>query len=239
MRQKLAIAGITFITAIALVFGAFKVGFASSDAGQTRADTGQGKITVSGEGKVKARPDTAYIDLGITTRNTSVSSAQQQTASKMNSMLKKIKALGIRSKDIRTSDYNIYRDDQTNVFVVTSDVTVTVRDIQKSGKLLDEAIRAGANNVNGISFGIEDRAKLEQQARQKAMQDAHNKASQLAGFGGLQILHPISITENQGGGIVQPYAMASSAKMAPGASTPVQPGQMDIIINVEVTYATK
>lgn len=238
MRNKLWVGGITLVAAVALVLGIYGAVFATNGAQASQVQS-KGKISVSGEGTVHARPDTAYITLGFTGRNTSVTAAQQEAARHMDAVISKVKSLGVADKDIQTTGYDIYRDDEHNVFVVSNTVTVTVRDIQKSGKLLDEAVKAGANSLQGVGFGIENKSDLEKQARQKALENARQKAAQLAQFGGVQLGKPVAISEDVGD--IRPYPVevntAAGGASSSDARTPVEPGQMDVTVHVQVSYA--
>ncbi len=202
---------------------------------QTPTERREG-ITVSGEGTVEARPDTAYITLGFTAENQSVGIAQKEAAEKMAAIVEKLKALGIAEKDIQTANYSIYRDQQRKLFVVSNDVRVVIRDILSSSKLLDGAVAAGANSVHGISFGIENRTVLEKQAREKAMQDAREKATELARLASVTLGGPTAISEVTPQGPVV-YAEAMARDSAAGSRTPIETGELTVRMNVQVTYA--
>lgn len=257
MGAKRWAGAVTLAMAVALALGIYGAGLARSAeppttqevSGKTAgcADCGPGPgrvvktmadggISVSGEGSVDGRPDTAYINLGFQARNTSLSAAQQEAARKMNDVLTKIGALGVAEKDIQTSNYDIYREEQHDVFVVSNSVSVTVRNIGSAGELLDRAVAAGANSVNGISFGIEDRTALEKQARETAMAAARSKAAELARLGGVKLGKPVSISEGTAPPPPVMYEMARAAAPA-DAATPIEPGQMKVTINVQVKYA--
>ncbi len=193
-------------------------------------------ISVSGEGMVEARPDTAYITLGFTAENQSVGIAQKEAAQNMSAIVEKLKALGIAEKDIQTANYSIHRDQDHNRFVVSNDVRVVIRDVQASSTLLDGAVAAGANSVHGISFGIEDHTVLEKQARGKAMQDAREKATELARLASVTLGGPTAISEVAPPGPVV-YAEAMARDLAAGSQTPVEPGELTVRMSVNVTYA--
>ena len=64
---------------------------------------------------------------------------------------------------------------------VSNMVQVTIRDMTKVGDVIDTAVKAGANNVWGISFSLENTDDLEDQAREAAVKDARARAESLAG----------------------------------------------------------
>jgi len=198
-----------------------------------------GMIQVSGNGTVEGKPDTAYISLGFQGADASVVVAQQQAASQLNAVIARLKELGVAPRDIQTSGYNIWREEKTEQtaarFVVSNTVQVVVRNVASSGKLLDGAVQAGANSVQGISFGIEDRTALESAARQKAMASADAKAQELAKLGGVQLGKAIYIVEGDTGGGPVPLMGAPAADMAREV-TQIEPGQLSVQISVTVKY---
>ncbi|MDP9381394.1 MAG: SIMPL domain-containing protein [Chloroflexota bacterium] len=233
------------VVAAALALGLYRAGAASELQRPQQQEVGQvsqqttGGITVSAEGSVDAPPDTAYLNLGFTAENTSLQPARQEAAAKMSAVIEKIKQLGVAPKDIQTASYNIWRDQERGVFVVSNDVRVVVRNVASASKLLDSAIAAGANNVQGVSFGIENRAALEAQAREKALQQARSKAAELARLGGVTLGGPVAISE----GVAMPIPMYAADAATGGAgraeSSPIEPGQLAVNITVQVTYAIR
>lgn len=243
MRNRQLLGMTAGVMAFVLALGIYSVGAARPDipevaaVGQAATTTGGG-ISVGGEGSVDGRPDTAHINLGFTAENASVEKAKAEAAQKMNAVLNRIKALGIAARDIQTSNFNIWRDTERKVFVVSNDVSVTIRNINSTSKLLDGAVVAGANSVSGISFGIEDRTTLEKQAREKAVADAKAKATELARITGVGLGAPTAISEGAAS-LPIVYPGARDQAMAGEKSTPIEPGQMKVSVSVQVTYAIR
>ena len=115
---------------------------------------------------------------------------------------------------------------------------MTVRDIDSVGDVVDAATAAGATNVNGITFRVDDPTAAEAQAREAAVADARAKADQLAAAAGVTITGVLTMSES-GGQAPQPIyferEMAAGAAMDT-AATPVQPGQVELSITVYVQY---
>lgn len=198
-----------------------------------------GSISVAGTGTAQGKPDTAYVTLGFGSRDESLLAAQKQTAEKMAAVLDRLRRSGVAAKDIQTSQYTISRNQKKKLFNVSNRVLVTIRDIDSAGRLLDGAVHAGANNVQGITFGIQDRAALDAEARRAAMADAKRKAATLAREGGVAVGEPISISE--GAGLYEdPYlAQTGGGGGGGGYETPIQPGQLTVSIGVQVRYAIR
>lgn len=196
----------------------------------------RGGITVSGEGTVTARPDTAFVTLGFSAQHSSVAAAQREAAQKMSAVVEKLRALGIAARDIQTTNYSIYREQERGLFVVGNDVRVVVRDVGASSGLLDGAVAAGANTVRGISFSVEDRAALERRAREGAVRDARARAGELARLARVTLGGPTAISEVAPPGPVA-YGEAMARDSAAGSQTPIEPGELTIRMSLQVTYA--
>jgi len=211
------------------------------------ADTASGNphiISVDGTGRVKIHPDVADLSVGVLVQRDRAGDASADAASEMSKVIEALKAQGIAEDDIQTTtlsldpvyDYN--RDPATLTgYNATNIVTVTIRDLTKVGTTIDAAVEAGANNVGGLTFRLDDTSKVETQARDAAMADAKATAEQLAAAAGTKITGVISITET-GGSVPMPiyYGEAAAGAMR-DASTPVQAGNVEIDVTVSVVYS--
>ncbi len=121
---------------------------------------------------------------------------------------------------------------------VNNQVSVTIRKIEDLGKILDAVVAAGANNVYGINFGVDDPAAFQQQARAAAVKDAQDKAGQLAKAAGVTLGKPMSISE----GVASPVPVFRSAP-APagmgGAEVSIETGELEIAVTVQIQFATQ
>lgn len=208
-------------------------------------------ISVAGEGKVTAAPDVANIALGVSVLAPTVAEARQQAAASLDAMLATLKNNGVAEKDIQTSQLSInpeydYRNNETILrgFRVQNSVNAKIRNIDSTGKVVDEAVEAGGNNaqIQGISFTIDDPSELQEQARKAAVEDAKRKADVLASAAGVSVGGPISISE--GALVVPPIyydgaGRAAADTAAPLPETPIQPGELDVSISVTVVWAIK
>jgi uncharacterized protein YggE len=188
----------------------------------------QRTITVTGTGKVTLTPDMAYISIG----------AQAVVAA--------IKGFGVADKDIQTTNFSIYPQQQFDttgkqtgiIYVVNNTVYVTVRDLNKLGNLLDSTVSSGANNIDSIQFDVADKTGALSQARLAAVADAKKQADELtkATNVGLGVVQSISYYDSTAPITIQ-YAKAD---MAAGAgSVPVQAGSMQISTTVTIVYGLK
>lgn len=205
-------------------------------------------IAISGQGKVTGIPDIATISVGLQTEKPDVKSAQTENTTKMNRLIANLKNLGIESKDIQTSYYNIYPQyDWTSGkqilrgYQVSQGVTVKIRNLSKIGEILASAGEGGANQVSGLSFNIDDPEALRQEARVKALENAKEKADALAHVAGVKLGEIVSFSEYAETPIpmYKSYSDMGGIGGGEGAAPTVESGSMDIVINVTVSYEIK
>jgi uncharacterized protein YggE len=201
------------------------------------------QVSVLGHGEVKARPDTATIQIGIDTEAANAKDALAQNNTQAQALQQKLAELKIDTKDIQTSNFSIsptYGNDgrQVTGYRVSNIVTVTIRNLDSAGTLLDQVVQAGANNIYGISFSVADTQKLMEQARQAAMADAKVRATQLATAGGASVGDVLIISENVSAPPV-PMPMLDRAAAQGAPSVPVQAGEQSISIDVQATFALR
>ena len=206
-------------------------------------DTTSG-ISVSGTGRVQAKPNIATTNLGIEVTSATLADAMTQANAKMAAIIDKVKSFGVAEKDIQTSSFNISpvtnqprqgESPKITGYRVSNQVNVTIRKIDDVGKILDGVVAAGANNVYGISFSIDDPTPYQQQARAAAVKDAQDKAGQLAKGAGITLGKVISISE--GGGSPVPILRTAATFAAADAAVPIASGQMDISVSVDMRFA--
>ena len=119
---------------------------------------------------------------------------------------------------------------------MTNVVRATVRKIANVGKVLDAGLDAGANNVQGVSFGLEKRAPAEETALTEAVREARRKAEAMARAAGVRLGSILEINSAFEG---RPMPMAGfGGEMAMArVATPVSPGELDVNANVTLIFA--
>ncbi len=232
-----------------LAIGLLAAAFAGPVAAQAQTDTEDTvrSISVNGVGLVKAEPDVADINLGVTAQGEDAKSASQAAAKAMEAVIAALIDAGIAEKDIQTSSISLnpvydWDNDPPTIegWEAGNLVNVTVRDIATVGDVVDAATAAGATNINGITFRVDDPTAAEAEARSAAVADAKAKADQLAADAGVTITGIISISES-GGQTPQPLyferdTMAMAEAAGDMAKTPVLPGQVELSISVFIQY---
>ncbi|MGE5623764.1 MAG: SIMPL domain-containing protein, partial [Methanocella sp.] len=194
-------------------------------------------IAVAGEATAKADPDRAEFTLGLESRGATAREAQTKNAGTMEKVVAALVGAGIDRKDIRTSAYNltpVRRWDQksgreiTEGYQVTSLVTATTGETARVGALVDTAVNAGANTVQGVAFSVADQGKVRQQALAQAVADARNRAQQMASAAGVRVGKITAMTDAT---VEAPVVYASKDRLldtVATAQTPVEPGQVRV-----------
>ncbi|NPV08575.1 MAG: SIMPL domain-containing protein [Anaerolineae bacterium] len=247
--RAFAATAITSLLVIALVLAgsSLSVGTAAQ-AQDTAAPSATRFITVVGQGKTNVEPDIATLNLGVQTKAAKVDEAMSENTAIMDAIMEALLAAGIEEKDIQTTSYNIYLDEGYRapdvepepVYRVSNMVLVKVRDLEAVGEVLDAAVAAGANQIYGISFTLEDWSEAEAEARAEAMADARARAEELAGLAEVEVGEVLSISEVVGG--TAPYAASYGVALeraAMGGGGAIAPGELEYSTRIQVTYALR
>ena len=203
-------------------------------------------VSVSGHGQVNVPPDTASVSIGIDVIQPTLAKAQTQATAQATALIEALKAAGIADEDIQTAYFsvNIVRDysengnpTQITGFEIINQLQLTVRDIDMLGDLLDEAVNAGANSINGVTFYFDDQTAAASEARKLAVEDARTKAEELAAAAGLTLGPVVSIAEGTVSPMPPPmYGGAGGGMAKAEAAVPVQPGSSTIAVDVSMTF---
>ena len=199
-------------------------------------------LTLSATGEVHPAPDMATISLGVAVTAPTAADAMKQDAARMTGVIAALRAQGVAERDIKTANVGVQPDyafpanqpRQLTGYQASNQVTVTVRDLARLGAVLDGVAAGGANEINGVSFGLKDPVAAEDAARVQAVAALKAKADLYAKATGYALGRLLSLSE--GGGyaptLPRPVAMMAAAKMA----TPVEVGELDVRIEVNGVY---
>ena len=211
----------------------------------------QRTLSVNGAGQVSVTPDIAYIYIGVHTEKGSASDAVDENNKVANRVIQALKDAGVDAKDIRTDYFSIWPFDKYDsmtgmptgekYYGVDNTVYVTVRDLNSLGSLLDDAIAAGATTINSIQFDVADKESALVEAREAAMQNAKDQATELATLAGLEVgeIQNISFYDSSPYPMYGGYGMGGGGGDAYGNNIPIQPGQMTLQVTVSLTYVLK
>lgn len=216
--------------------------------GAPAADSARDSIAVSGFGEATGTPDMATVQLGVETRADSIAQAVETSNQTVERVTQALLDFGIAANDIQTTNFNVwYQEDfepmtgqptGERTYHVDSTVRVIVRDIGRVSQTIQAGLDAGANNVFGLSYGIDDTAELEAAAREQALQDARDRAGQLASSLGLTLGEPLMVSELVGGSVVSLAEVGLARGLGGGGGgPPLSPGELTVSIQVDVMYA--
>lgn len=202
----------------------------------------QRSLVVTGTGKVELAPDIVTVNLGVQTVGKDIAQVVAENNRRSQGVQQAVMGLGVASEDVRTISFNISPQAQYDengkptgetVYWVDNTITVRLRQIDQLGRLLQAAVDAGANSIQGVSFSVDDPSAAEDEARQLAMQDARARAEMLAQATGDTLGAPLTISASVY--VPSPYA----AGIGGGGGVPVSPGMTEVQVQVFVTYELK
>lgn len=201
-------------------------------------------ITVVGEGDVEVQPDLANVSLGVTTEAETASAALAENNQRMAQLLKTLRGLNIPDKHVQTSNFNVnpkqsYDRDRREPpkivgYTVTNQVSVKVLEVSRLGAILDAVVQAGGNRVQGVGFSLAEPKPHMDQARRKAVADAHDRAQLYAGAAGVKLGAPLLIQEQSAS---VPRLFLGTEVRAAAAEVPIAQGEQTLSARVTVTYA--
>lgn len=206
----------------------------------TKTDT----FSVTGTGKVTVTPDIATVNVGVQAQGNTVKAVQDQLNKNINAVSAAVKSAGVDAKDIQTSGYNInpmydYNGGSQRItgYQASSNLTIKVRAIDKANAVIDAATAAGATNVGGITFDVDNKTAAQNQARELAVADAKSKAENAAKMAGFSLGKIINYSEDFGNA-PRPVLMMAAADKAGGAGAPtqVETGSNEIDVTVTLSY---
>lgn len=203
-------------------------------------------LNVSGSGKVVLAPDTATFYVEIYTEAKEAAQAQSDNAAVTSAVTVAILAAGVAEKDLQTYNVNlseIYNYEKTP-YVITgysmrTTLFVTVKNIDSTGKVMGDAIAAGATGTRDLSFTVSDTSGAYQQALQAAIADAAGKAKAMAETLGVTLSTvPVSVTENSASEPIIYENPGGKQEMADdaGVEMPISTGQITVTARVGVVY---
>ena len=202
-------------------------------------------INVTGDSTIKVVPDLAYISVGVTTQDKDSQTALANNNKLSQAVIDAVKSFKVDSNDIQTGSFYIsplYNyDEKTGVssiygYSISNTITVTVRNLDNLGKILDAAIKAGANNSTGVSFDFSKKSEKYLEALKLATENAKKEAEAIASAFGGKNLAVVEITENNNNYAIPYYDNRASAPMEE-SSVPVEKGEISISASVTVKYS--
>jgi uncharacterized protein len=219
-------------------------------------DTVQSVVSTSGTATVKVDPDKVTVTIGVDTQGLTAEEAATKNAELMDKVIAALKELGVTDDQISTSWYNVYPiydyrsppcieiypqppdcapKSEITGYRASNSLSVTLDADEDVGKVIDSAVKAGANNVNGVYFFVSD--ERQQEIREglikQAIENARSRADKAADAVSMNITGVKSINLND---VYFPVFYKDFAAESTGASTPILPGQQQVTMTVQITF---
>jgi hypothetical protein len=181
------------------------------------------------------------VTLGVNTQSDDAAKAAKDNAGITNAVIAAVMKAGIAKSDIETTNYSVnpimdYKKSPpvTVGYGVSNQIRLTIRDLARVGSIIDIGVKAGANNVQGVDFSIENDTELRGRALVKAIVQAQSKAQVMASAAGVKLGRLISMSEAGG---YTPRPMLASYAKSEAAPTPIIPGELTVSASVTMVYA--
>ena len=223
-------------------------------------------VSTSGTATTEVRPDQLSVTVGVETNSTTAQEAVILNANLTTQLVEAVRGLGINENQIETSSYSlspIYEyivPPQTCIEIYppppgcetrqerigyrasnTVTVTLDVDSELNAGQVIDAAIGAGANRVDGIVFFLSP--DTQQQIRDTLIRDAIANARQRANIAAEALAMTISGVQSA---TLNPidfpvYSVnlregAAAQADSVSAPTPILPGQQEVSTTVSVVF---
>jgi len=215
------------------------------------ADDGKGlpdhgtRLDIVATGHVQRTPDIATISAGVVTQASEAGKAMAANADRMAATIAALRKAGVADRDIQTAQVSLqpqyrYGDNQPPVltgYQVSNRVTLRLRDLKNAGRILDALVAAGANQIDGPSFGLDKPEAALDEARTQAIATARARAELYAKAAGLKVVRIARISETDGGqSPIRPMPMMAMAVRGKAADTSVEAGEQELSVTVSVSF---
>lgn len=224
-----------------LMMGVFSGGGTTPAVSAQQTQTEDGTISVTGQGQVTREPDVARAQIGVERTGEDLGEVLTEANESMDAVISALTDMDIPEEDIQTQVFSIQveRDHQAEDrpitgYTVINRVEVTVEPLEQISEVIEEAVSAGANQVGNIAFVVEDREAAIRQAREQAIENAHETAEHLAELADVSLGSIVSISESAAGA---PPPVPEAVGGAGDAAPPIEPGQQTVGLSVHVVYS--
>lgn len=206
-------------------------------------------LSANGTGVEHTAPDMAVVTLGVLSRAATARDALDANNADMDEVIQSVRGQSIADKDISTTGFSINpvysrppqprpgerpAEPKIVAYQVSNQVRIVVRDIDKTGAVVDAAVTSGANQAGSINFDISDRQALADKAIAAAIADAKRKAELMAEAADVRLVRVLSVNANEGGG--GPVFRLEARAASPAADVPVMGGELSVSANAQLSW---
>lgn len=225
-------------------------------------------LSLTAEGRSRRTPDLAMFTAGVVTQGRTAAEALAENNRRMQAVVAALRRAGIAERDIQTSSLNLnprYSNPERDAMIraresrepyippaepappqiigyeARNNVQVRVRRVSEMGRIIDTLAAAGANEVHGPAFTMDEPRAALDEARTAAVAEARQRAELYARAAGMRVVRILSITEAGGFYPVQEAIMVTGSRVGgfaapPPPPAPVSPGELTLGVNVSVQF---
>lgn len=203
------------------------------------------QICVSGEGKIKTRPDQAIINIAIESKGAKAADVKKENDIAVDKVLQFIKKMKIPSEDVMTQNVSLnsnydYEKKKHN-YMATQTISIQLKDLSQYAELSAGLVDAGVNRIDNVEFKSSKLKSLQSEARKMAIKDAKGKAEDYVSALGQKMGKAILVNDNSQANYPMPmYKNMTAMSMADGAQSQAETiaiGEIEIVANVSVCFA--
>jgi len=211
----------------------------------------QPRIVVTGEGEATVAPDLAILSLSVMREAKTAREALDANNAAMAEVIEAIKQFGVADRDVQTAGLQIMprynytnkpdgtQDAELVAYQVINTLTVRVRDLVKTGEIIDKAVSLGVNQGGNIVFTNDDPSATLTEARKNAVAEATARARTLAEAAGVQLGRVIEILDQSFGAQPMQIQAKSFDRAMMAASVPIEAGETTYRVQVNMTFELK
>jgi uncharacterized protein YggE len=209
------------------------------------------RIVVIGEGESSIAPDLAVLSLTVMREAKTAREALDAGNAAMAAVIAAMKSSGVANRDLQTGGlqinprYNyVNKPDGTQegelvAYQVSNTLSLRVRDLERTGEIIDKAVTLGVNQGGGVTFANEDPSKALTEARKSAVKDAMDKAHTLAEAAGVNLGKVLEISDQSYASPPMPIAAKAFDRAGAAESVPVEAGENSYKVQVTMTFELK
>jgi len=199
-------------------------------------------VFASGDAKVSAKPDTAFLTVGVDSLKPTAAAAQGDLATKASRLIARAKILGIADKDMSTSGYSVnpnYVGSNSTIdgYRASEQISLKWHNVDTAGTAVDALVRSGGATNVYVGFGLANPKVAQAQARALAIADAKTKAQAMADAAGVRLGPVMRVSDVPSYGATPSYGASLDARAGALAPTQLPVGELDVQVTVEVDFA--
>lgn len=207
-------------------------------------------ITVQGSAKMQVTNQKAMFSAGVNAVNDSRERATEDVNRKIQDIITALKTAGISESDIKTQNLNIFQNEEVyyengiqktrlGQWRVSNNVEISLKDLALVNEIPNILTAAGANNVWGPNYSLEDTGEQEKELLKQAIENARTKAETVASSTGKKLGDLLSVQEGYVNGVFPALSARMYGGGGGGGGEGLMPGSGTVQKDVTVSFELK